>query len=95
MINLQEAFEKYSSESHTFPQIQNPLHPKRPDIAAFLLLDKLVPNDGYNIIGGAGHDVIWLDTNIELLAEVATEEDILYLVRCGVRLGDDTLEMFT
>ncbi len=93
MINLEEAFEKVRGEFHKFENIENPLHRRR-DIAAFLLLDKLVPSGSDDIVGGAGHDVIWLDTNIDKLAEVATEEDILYLHRCGVRLGDDCLEMY-
>lgn len=96
MINLQEAFDKLfeADEYLKFDRIQNPLHRRR-DIAAFLLLDKLVPDGDTDIIEAASHDVVWLSINVEKLAEVATEEDILYLYRCGVRLGDDTLEMFT
>jgi hypothetical protein len=96
MINLQKAFEKASDadEYLEFDRIQNPLHRRR-DIAAFLLLDKLVPSGSDAIVQGADHDVIWLDTNIDKLAKVATEEDILYLYRCGVCLNTDVdcLEM--
>ena len=92
--NLETTFEKYADDYSQFEKIEKPLHRKR-DIAAFLLLDELVPNEDYPIICGATHDVVWLDTNIEKLAEVATEEDILYLSRCGVRLGENWLEMFT
>lgn len=96
MTNLKKVFDKLSEagEYLKFDRIQNPLHRRR-DIAAFLLLDKLVPDGDTDIIEGAMSDVVWLSVNVDKLAEVATEEDILYLYRCGVRLGDDTLEMFT
>jgi hypothetical protein len=94
--NLEEAFQKVSDagEYLQFSKIEKPLHRRR-DIAAFLLLDSLVPDENTDIIEGASHDVVWLSINVEKLAEVATEEDILYLYRCGVRLGEDILEMFT
>ncbi|MCA2593986.1 MAG: hypothetical protein IM526_02345 [Microcystis sp. M38BS1] len=96
MINLQQAFQKVSDagEFLQFSKIEKPLHRRR-DIAAFLLLDKLVPDGDTDIVEGASHDVVWLSINVEKLAEVATEADILYLYRCGIRLGEDTLEMFT
>lgn len=96
MINLEKVFSELfeSDEYLKFERIQNPLHRRR-DIAAFILLDKLVPSGSDDIIEAAGHDVVWLSINVEKLAEVATEEDILYLYRCGVRLGDDDcLEMY-
>lgn len=95
MINLKESFQKAydAGEFYKFERIENPLHRRR-DIAAFILLDKLVPSGSADIVSGADHDVIWLDTNIDKLAEVATEEDILYLHRCGVMLGEDWLEMY-
>lgn len=97
MIVLKDVFNKLSKtdEYSKFSRIENPLHPTKADIAAFLLLDKLIP-DKSGIIGGATHELIWLSTDIDKLAEVATEEDILYLYRCGVRLGEyDSLEMYT
>jgi hypothetical protein len=93
-LTLQETFEKYNEEYLKFENIEKPLHRRR-DIAAYLLLDKLVPNGDYPMVSDASHDEIWLDVDPDKLAHAASEEDILYLVRCGVRLGDDTLEMFT
>lgn len=68
---------------------------KRPDICAFLLLDKLVPGDS-DIVAGAEHDEIYLEVSVEDLAKVATEDDILTLIRCGVRWASefDCLAMF-
>jgi len=95
MIDLQEVWDKYDDEYLQFGRVENPLYP-RPDIAAFLLLDKLVPASfNREMICGASHDEIYLDTDVEDLAKAATEEDILTLIRCGVRLIDgDYLAMF-
>lgn len=92
MIDIRKTFEKLEEQDcGDFKDIENPLHPRH-DICAFLFLHKLQPND-WGIIEGASHDVIWLNTNIEELEKVATEEDILYLRRCRVRMGEDWLEM--
>jgi hypothetical protein len=47
-------------------------------------------------VTAAEHDEIWLDVDCERLAEIATEVDILYLVRCGVRYDEynKSLQMF-
>ncbi len=81
--NIKELFNSY--EEHEFIHFGKIVNPpsKRPDICAFLLLDKLIPGDE-DIIEGAAHDVIFLNVNLEDLAKVATEEDIIYLSRCGV-----------
>jgi len=95
MIDLEEVWDKYDDEYLNFKAVENPLH-NRPDIAAFLLLDKLVPtNNSSDMVCAASHDEIFLDTDVSNLAKVATEEDILTLIRCGVRLvGGDYLAMF-
>lgn len=95
MLNLDEVFEKFEDDYIKFERVENKLHP-RPDVCAFLLLDKLVSNAGRDIVAGAEHDEIWLDVDCEKLAAVATEDDILMLTRCGVRYDDDVgrLAMF-
>jgi hypothetical protein len=60
----------------------------RPDLCAFLLLEHLVPGTR-NIIGGAEHDEIYLSADLEALLAAATEDDIVTLVRCGVRADED------
>lgn len=94
MIDLKETFEKFNDDYIKFKRVANPLH-HRPDICAFLLLDKLVPGNG-DMVAAAEHDEIYLDTDCDKLAEVATEDDILTLVRCGVRYDRETsgLAMF-
>lgn len=61
---------------------------KRRDLNGFLLLEKLLPGDG-DIICGAAHDEIFLDATLEDLAKVATEEDVMNLIRCGVRIDEN------
>lgn len=77
-----------------FDRVKNPLH-ECMDIAAFLLLHKLVPvRRGGDIVSWAGHDEIALDIDVDKLAKAATEDDVITLKRCGVRLSDDCLKMF-
>jgi len=94
-INLAATFEKFDDEHIKFERIENPLHP-RPDICAFLLLDRLCPNPGRDIVCASEHDEFFIDVSAEKLAEVASEDDVLTLVRCGVRFSDeyDCLCMF-
>jgi len=96
MINLKEEFDKYEDEYLEFDLVENKLSP-RPDICAFLLLDKLSPNEGMDMVVNARHDEIWLNVDCEKLAEAATEEDIKTLSRCGVcyASGHNSLYMNT
>ena len=95
MIDLYVIFEKHNDDYLKFERVENKLH-SRPDLCAFLLIDKLLPNDGRDIVSAATHDEIFLDADCEKLAEVATEEDILTLTRCGVLYDreTDSLAMF-
>jgi AAA15 family ATPase/GTPase len=95
MIDLNATFEKHNDDYLKFDRVENKLH-SRPDLCAFLLLDKLMPNAGRNMVFAAEHNEIFLDADCEKLAEVATEEDILTLTRCGVNYdGDiDSLAMY-
>ncbi len=99
MSTIKDWFEKYGSDSDRdefpkFDRVKNPLH-TRPDIAAFLLLDKIVPSK-LDMVSCASHDQIWLEVEVDELEGKATEEDILTLVRCGVFYDTETdsLSMF-
>jgi len=61
---------------------------KRRDLNAFLLLEKLLPGEG-DIVSAAEHDEIFLDVTLEDLAKVVTEEDVMNLIRCGVRIDEN------
>ncbi len=87
MIDIEKFFEdeehdeEYAQHQNISPERR--LH-DRPDLNAFLLLDKLVPGT-HVMVDAAEHDEIYLNTDPEELAEVATEEDLIDLIRCGVR----------
>jgi hypothetical protein len=87
MIDIKATFEKLSNERNTFDRIENP-PTARPDLCAFLLLDRLVPGSG-DIVTSAEHDEIFLTTDCDELAKAATEADILTLVRCGVHYSHE------
>lgn len=95
MINVTDLFDKFGkmpAKDRQFENLKNPLH-KRPDICAFLLLDKLVSGTK-DMVAAASHDQIWLEITGDELAEVASEDDIYMLVCCGVWLYDGMLTMF-
>lgn len=87
MIDLKAAFDKYDGHYLKFDEIENP--PSRlPDLCAFLLLGRLVPGT-VPIVSAVDHyGRYWIKVSPEDLANVATEADILYLVRCGVCYDD-------
>lgn len=101
-LDLDALFEKHEDEYLKFERIEAPLS-ACPDLAAFMLLDKLAPEfsqgkpgERMGMISAAGYGEIYLQTDIETLAEKATEADIITLIRCGVRLdvGNVCLAMF-
>ena len=94
-MDLQEIFEKHDDEYLKFDQIDNPPS-KRPDLCAFLLLDKLVPSTE-DIITASEHDEFFLSIDCNKLSEIATENDIIYLIRCGIRYdsNNECLAMFS
>lgn len=89
---LQDLFKKYSDDGDEFlkfdrvPEDQRVSN--RADLNAFLLLDALVPSTHY-MVAGATHDEIWLQPDIGDVANAATEDQIVTLIRCGVMLDAD------
>lgn len=65
----------------------------RPDLHAFLMLDKLVPGTS-DMVAGAAHDEIFLTVDMDDLAAVVTPDIVRDLVRCGVRVSNEGLAMF-
>lgn len=84
MIDLKAAFEKYEFEHLTFERVKKPLH-RCPDIAAFLLLDNLVPTkNGRDMIRYVDSDCVHLNVNLAKLARVITKKEVKTLIRCGI-----------
>lgn len=94
MDKNEERFEAVSDEYAKFERIENKRN-ERPDLHAWLLLDEMFPNPGHDMVSAAAHDEIWLDVEGDDLHKL-TDEQILELVRCGVRYdeGDECLVMF-
>lgn len=67
---------------------------ERPDLYAFLLLDKLLPGKS-DIVKGAEHDQLWLDTDVDELARVITLEQAVTLLRCGISYDDDVDRLYS
>ena len=70
----------------------------RPDLHAFIMLDRLVPQSGNkDLISNATHDLFYLDIDVEKLSEVILDHQVIDLVRCGVMYDDeyDCLSMYT
>ena len=93
-MNLHDFFEEHGEEFLKFDRVEDKLT-TRPDLHAFLLLDKLFPGTS-NMVAGAGHDEIYLDLDADELAEIATESQLIELHRCGVLYSSDgdSLGMF-
>lgn len=93
---MKDWFEKYGDEYCEFEHVPAERRlSERPDLCAFLLLHRLVPGT-HDMVSAGEHDQIWLDVDVAALELVATEDDVLTLVRCGVMLDDETesLQMF-
>lgn len=88
-LDLPATFAKHAGDYLRFDLVEHKLHP-RPDLCAMLLLDKLRPGPGRDMVCAASHDEFALDADETQLAAVATEADIITLVRCGVRYSRDT-----
>ncbi|RUW56371.1 hypothetical protein [Mesorhizobium sp. M8A.F.Ca.ET.021.01.1.1] len=100
---LLQALEAASDRPHTgIFQCDGRFGTKRNDLHAFMLLESILPGapnkSGYimNMVGAAEHDRIYLDVDLEKLAEVITQEQIEELESCGVHAdeNDDGLSMF-
>lgn len=87
-MTFSEAYDKHSdAEFLEFARVKDKLS-KRADLHAFILLDKLVPGK-QDIVSAAEHDEIWLEVSPEELDNVASEEQMIDLIRAGVRYDSD------
>jgi hypothetical protein len=91
-MDISERFEMFDDEYLEFDRVENK-RSNRPDLHAFLLLDELFPGDS-DIVDHAEHDEIWLDVDDEQLKKL-TDDQILELVRCGIRYDSDNASLCT
>ena len=90
---LRDFYNAHSDEYHKFENVKEKCC-TRPDLNAFMLLHDLIPGTEH-IIGGSEHDEFYINIEVSDLLKVATEEQLLDLYRCGVRVGEYGLEMFS
>jgi hypothetical protein len=89
MLNLKELFEKHGDEFLRHKNIENPMH-RQADLCAFLMLDKIAPlNNDRDIIISSQYDEITLAFDPKKVALYATEQEIIDLIRCGLRYDSD------
>lgn len=100
--DLPEFFEEHGDEFLRFERV-DPFKKlsNRPDLHAFLVLDRLMENvlgsnGGEDIISSTSHDEIWISVDVEKLLTVISDEELIDLHRCGVRYDEqyDSLCMF-
>lgn len=95
---LEAIFEKYEDEFCEFHRIENPKH-CRSDMCAMLMIDEIQSRSDFgdnqgNMISWAEHDVIHFDVNVENFSKVVTKEELIDLIRCGIRLEEGNFTMF-
>jgi len=105
MIDVEAIFKRLegTDEYMKFERVE-PKPSYIPDLCAFLMLESLDlipkiehgPNAGrhWSIVANAEHDEIFLQVDMDKLAETATEEFIIDLYRCGVMYDQEGLKMF-
>lgn len=94
-MTLHERFEQFRDDFLNFEDVENRLS-NRPDLHAFLLLDKIIPGDRA-LVSAAYNDEIYLDVTGEDLEKVGiTDDQIQELVLSGIRYSTeyDSLCMF-
>lgn len=84
-------FEKYTDDFLKFEDIpKGERWHSRPDLCAMLYLHEKYGGDG-DAVSASEHDIAYLDWRPDILSD----EDVLYLTRCGIHYEDDALCMFT
>lgn len=88
VLDLAALFEKHCDEFLKFDRVISK-RSRRPDLHAFLLLDELSTDEedtfDIDMVSCARHDEIALSPSPEHVANVATEDQIVDLIRCGVQ----------
>lgn len=97
LSTMAQRWDQFEDDFLLFDRIPPPERPfSSSDLCAWALLDKKFPSArGLDMVSGAGHDQVWLRITRTEIAQL-TDEEILYLVRCGVMFESDTetLSMF-
>lgn len=92
MIDVKELFEKHNEEFLKFDRIEEPLV-DAPDLCAMLYMTNFLTTEQcechHNIILYSEHDEIFFSIDVDYFSEIASEFDVIYLIRCGVRYSEN------
>lgn len=78
---LIELFDKHDDLYFKIEEGKTP--PANPHLHAFNLLQTLLPRQS-DVLSFVEHDIIYLAHDLEELASVITEEQVIELIRCGL-----------
>jgi hypothetical protein len=84
---MTDMFAEFDDEFLKFDRVKEKFS-LRPDLHAFILLDKLLPG-AHDMVAAAEHDEIYLYPDPEELLKVATKDQLRDLHRCGVRANEN------
>ena len=87
MKYIRKLFDKHVDEYLEFEEIENPLHEDM-QMCGMLYLKNLCEKD-FNLTGSMGGIGITLDSNLK---KTLTEEDVIYLHRCGITYSRNTFQ---
>jgi hypothetical protein len=92
-MTIEELQEQFKAADDEFLQWERiPITERRSnrrDLHAMHLLDELLPGTD-PMVAAAEHDEIWLTIGGETLAAVVQPEQIVELMRCGIRYDEET-----
>jgi hypothetical protein len=94
-MNTHAQWKQFSDDYLKFEDVKSKMS-QRPDLHAFMWLDRRFPGGKGDIVSASEHDEIYLDVTSEQIAQL-TDNEVRDLVRCGVGYdsGIDSLCMFT
>jgi hypothetical protein len=99
---MSAAFRAHSDNEYLeFKRVENKTS-KRPDLHAFMLLDKLDPGapqpgspQPFCMVFHAVYEKIWLGVDVNTVAANIADEQIVELVRCGVCYDGESFYMYS
>ena len=92
-MSVAELFEKHNDEYGKFERVAPSLKVgDRADVTAFAYLARNFTSKSKNVLAAAEHDEVWLDFG-EGDLESLTEEEVIFLLRCGVRYDSSTCSL--
>jgi hypothetical protein len=91
-MSAYDLFEHHNDEALKFDRVEVK-NSNRPDLHAFILLDKLPPGKG-DIVCCAEHDQIWFNVSSEQI-ETISEDHIIELLRCGIYYDNETDSLYS